>query len=209
MSNELTITSIYTDIGSTYDGLINNLKQTTLMQAQSNLLQCVVCHRLREHINSTSTYGSKEKKDKLNTAVKVLGPDAKLSLFTKYAVVGGKIQSAIDSGVTPEIALNHSMKYYITTMAKPQESKKFTPCKNLDEQLLHPVKVPQCDTRVSKSDNDALQDKYNDLLIKHNKLRYDYADILDGLDALKDWKESLIIAMKTNDSKAFKRLMEE
>lgn len=135
MATELTITSIYTDIAdcNTYDTLIQNLKQTTMMQTQSNLLQCVVCYRLREHINNTSEYGSKEKKDRIIQGVLILGPDAKPSLFNKYAKIGNKVEAAIKKGIAPEIALNKSMKYYITVDAKKQSNPK--PKKTVDDQV--------------------------------------------------------------------------
>lgn len=140
MSNELTITSIYTDIGNTYDGLINNLKQTTLMQNQSNLLQCVVCYRLREHIEANTKKGSAERKEQLLRVVKVLGANAKLSLFTKYAVVGNKVQSVIDNGVAPELALSKSMENYRTVQVKKQSNPK--PKKPVD------VKIQELQTKL-------------------------------------------------------------
>ena len=135
MATELTITNIYTDIAdcNTYDSLIHNLKQTTMMSTQSNLLQCVVCYRLREHIETTTKKGSAERKEKLLQGVKVLGENAKKSLFDKYAVIGSKVETAIKNGIAPEIALNKSMKNYITVDVKKQANPK--PKKTLDDQV--------------------------------------------------------------------------
>lgn len=187
MSNELTITSIYNEVATTEDELLDSISRHGAYSKAHGLRQCYDCYKFRELINATSAYGSAEKKARMEEAVKRLGPDAKMNTFKKYANVGNKIQVAIDNGEKPEIALNRTMYYYL----------------QLDTYVSKLSEPTQLDTYVSKSKPKKPVDA------KIQELQDKLDNTLEELDAYKTWKKKILSAIRQQDLEYIRQLMKE
>lgn len=72
MSNELTITSIYNDIGNTYDSMLNSLTNATLLHNQALMLQCLICYKLQVWLDANTKEESTERKEALEMILSIL-----------------------------------------------------------------------------------------------------------------------------------------
>lgn len=189
MSNELTITSIYTEVAITEDGLLDSISKHGAYSKAHLLRQCYDVYRYHQLIKSTTAHGSVERKAKINEAVKRLGPDATMSTFRQRLKVGTKIQAAYDNGETPEIALNRTMRDYLY----PQ----------LGNAL--PKSNDQISNALPKSSENAMQ-KFQ---AKYDALQAKLDDTLEELDAYKTWKKKMLSAIRQQDLEYIRQLMKE